>query len=192
MKITKVVTAVFILLTSTLTTTTHAADYIIDTKGAHAAINFKINHVGFSWLTGRFNQFTGNFSYDPKNILASKVNVDIDVSSIDSNHVKRDKHLRSDDFLDTAKFPNAKFVSTTIVPKSDDTFDIIGDLTLHGVTKNITIAASKVGEGEKWGGYRAGFEGTTILRPADFGIDYDLGPKSATLELELLIEGIQQ
>lgn len=170
-----------------------AADYDIDIKGTHAFINFKIQHLGYSWLTGRFNKFGGEFSYDKDNLAASKIKVDIDVTSIDSNHAERDKHLRGGDFLDTAKFPDASFVSTKFVEKSDGTFDIIGDLTLHGTTKSVTINAKKIGEGkDPWGGYRAGFEGTITLRPADFGISYNLGPASATLELELLIEGIKQ
>lgn len=170
-----------------------AADYNIDIKGTHAFINFKIQHLGYSWLTGRFNKFDGEFSYDENNLAASKIKVNIDVTSIDSNHAERDKHLRGDNFLNTAKFPDASFVSTKIVTKSDATFDIVGDLTLHGTTKSITINAKKIGEGkDPWGGYRAGFEGAITLRPADFGINYDLGPASATLELELLIEGIKK
>ena len=74
-----------------------AADYVIDTKGAHAFIQFKIAHLGYSWLLGRFNTFSGEFSYDENNPAASRVKVDIDVASLDSNHAERDKHLRGDD-----------------------------------------------------------------------------------------------
>ena len=83
----------------------YAADYVIDTKGAHAAIEFRMSHLGYSWLTGRFNTFEGEFSYDEKNPNASKIEVRIDTTSLDSNHAERDKHLRSGDFLDTGKFP---------------------------------------------------------------------------------------
>ena len=89
-----------------------AADYVIDTKGGHASINFKIPHLGFSWLTGRFDTFSGTFTYDDKKPEASKVSVEIDTTSLNSNHAERDKHLRSADFLDAAKFPKATFVST--------------------------------------------------------------------------------
>ncbi|MEX1058282.1 MAG: YceI family protein, partial [Natronospirillum sp.] len=118
-----------------------AADYVIDTEGAHAFINFKIQHLGYSWLTGRFNDFEGKFSYDAEDVEASKITVTIDTSSIDSNHAERDKHLRSDDFLDTKKFGEAKFVSKRIenVEDNGEEFDVVGDLTLHGVTKEITI-----------------------------------------------------
>lgn len=76
----------------------NAADYVIDTKGAHASINFKVNHLGYSYIKGRFNKFDGEFSYDPANIAASSVVVNVDTRSLDSNHAERDKHIRSADF----------------------------------------------------------------------------------------------
>lgn len=170
-----------------------AADYKIDTEGAHASINFKIPHLGYSWLLGGFNKFEGNFSYDPDNLSAAKVEVVIDTTSIDSNHAERDKHLRSKDFLDTDKFGQAKFVSTKVTDQGDGSFLIDGDLTLHGVTKAITIDASKVGEGtDPWGGYRAGFAGTAELRLKDFGIPEKLGPASTVVTLDLHVEGVRQ
>lgn len=173
----------------------YAADYVIDTKGAHASINFKIQHLGYSWLTGRFNNFSGNFSYDSADVSASKISVKIDTTSIDSNHAERDKHLRGGDFLDVAKFPEASFVSKRIADIDDggEEFDLVGDLTLHGVTKEVTIEVEKVGEGsDPWGGYRVGFEGEVDIRLKDFGIDYNLGPASQTVTLELHVEGIRQ
>ena len=170
-----------------------AAEYVIDKKGAHAFINFKIKHLGYSWLTGRFDDFSGNFSYDEKDASASKVNVDIVMNSFNSNHQKRDDHIRSADFLDVAKFPSAKFVSTKIVDKGNNKLEVVGDLTLHGVTKSITIDAEKIGEGDDpWGGYRAGFSGTTTLLLTDYNIPDRLGPASRNLILELHIEGIKQ
>lgn len=183
-----------ILGTAALASLPAVADkYVIDTEGAHASINFEINHLGYSWLVGRFNEFSGDFTYDPKDVAASKVNVTINTNSVDSNHAERDKHLRSDDFLNVAKFPTATFVSTKIVPDDDDEFDIVGDLTLNGVTKSITLEVDKVGEGkDPWGGHRLGFEGETELRLKDFNIKQDLGPASQTVKLKLHIEGIRQ
>jgi polyisoprenoid-binding protein YceI len=170
-----------------------AADYAIDTKGAHASINFRIPHLGFSWLVGRFDTFSGTFSYDDKNPAAAKISVEIDTASINSNHAERDKHLRSDDFLDVAKFPKATFVSTSVTPKGDGRAEITGDLTLRGVTKPVTIEAEYVGGGDDpWGGYRQGFAGTTKLVLADFGITKDLGPAAKEVELDLHVEGIRK
>jgi polyisoprenoid-binding protein YceI len=169
-----------------------AADYAIDTKGAHASINFRIKHLGFSWLTGRFDQFSGTFSYDEKAPEASKVSVEIDTASVNSNHAERDKHLRGGDFLDVAQFPKATFVSKSVKAAGEGKATITGDFTLHGVTKEITIDAEVVGGGaDPWGGQRAGFAGTTTLTLADYGITKHLGP-AKEVELTLNVEGVQK
>ena len=125
-----------------------AAEYVIDSQGAHAAVEFKIQHLGISWLNGRFNNFEGTFNYDEADPAASKVTVEIDAESVDSNHAERDKHLRSKDFLDVSEYPMAKFVSTSFEQGSDNTATMVGDLTLHGVTKPVTLAVTKMGEGD--------------------------------------------
>ncbi|WP_408022357.1 YceI family protein [Spiribacter insolitus] len=170
-----------------------AADYVIDTDGAHASIQFRISHLGYSWLKGRFNDFSGEFQYDAANPGDSEIVVNIDTASIDSNHAERDKHLRSADFLDVEQYPEASFVSTDYVPNGDGTATLEGEFTLHGVTRPISIDVEKIGEGEDpWGGYRVGFSGETEFALADYGIDYNLGPASETVYLELEVEGIRQ
>ncbi|MCY4045625.1 MAG: YceI family protein [Cellvibrionales bacterium] len=170
-----------------------AASYVIDTQGAHAFINFKIQHLGYSWLTGRFNTFEGSFDYDAKAPEKSKIEVLIQTNSIDSNHAERDKHLKGKGFLDVHKYPTAKFVSTKYTPKDTETGTLTGEFTLHGITKTIKIDVKKIGEGaDPWGGYRVGFEGTTRIKLTDYGITYNLGPKSTHVDLELLIEGIRK
>jgi polyisoprenoid-binding protein YceI len=170
-----------------------AADFVMDTKKAHAFIQFKISHLGYSWLLGRFNTFSGEFSYDEQNPAASTARVDIDVSSIDSNHAERDKHLRSDDFLDTDKFPRASFVSTGFKDTGAGTAELMGNLTLKGVTRPLTISVRHIGHGnDPWGGYRHGFEGVTSFKLTDFGIMKNLGPASQTVQLYMSIEGIRK
>ena len=170
-----------------------ADNYKVDVKGAHAFIQFKIKHLGYSWLTGRFNTFDGQFSYDEKKPSAAKVTIDIDTASIDSNHAERDKHLRGKDFLNVSKFPKATFVSTSFKNLDGGKAELKGELTLHGVTKMITIDVDHVGHGkDPWGGYRRGLAGTTTLKLKDFGIDYNLGPASTEVELSFGIEGIRQ
>lgn len=181
------------LLAGSFLSTVNAADYVIDSKGAHASINFKIQHLGYSWLVGRFDKFEGTFSYDAANISASKIEVNIDTSSVNSNHAERDKHLRSDDFLDVSAFANAKFISKTVTDKGDGKLAIAGTLSLHGVSKDIVIDAQMIGEGkDPWGGYRLGFSGTTTIALTDFAIKMNLGPASNNVELSLHIEGIRQ
>lgn len=170
-----------------------ADDYIIDTKGAHASIKFRVQHLGYSWLYGRFNEFSGKFSYDDKHPEKSSVEVTIKTNSVDSNHAERDKHLRSDDFLHVDKYPEAKFISTSFNQGQDGTAVLKGNLTLHGVTKPLEIDVEFIGAGDDpWGGYRSGFEGKTSFAMADFGIVKDLGPKSKDVEMILSLEGIKQ
>jgi polyisoprenoid-binding protein YceI len=177
-----------------LSGTAEAADYVIDNKGNHAAVGFRIKHLGFSWLSGRFDKFSGTFSFDKAKPEASKVKVEIDTTSLNSNHAERDKHLKSADFIDAGKFPKASFESTAVKPAGDGKATVVGNLTLHGVTKEIAIEAEQVGEGDDpWGGYRSGFTGTTTLKLADFGIDTaKLGPSAAEVLLTLDIEGVKQ
>lgn len=177
----------------TLTSIANAADYVVDYKGAHASINFKIKHLGYSWLTGRFDKFSGSFSYDAKDVSSAKIEVLVDTTSLNSNHAERDKHVRSDDFLDANKFGSAKFVSTSINDLGNGKLAIKGVLTLHGVSKDIIIDAVKIGEGkDPWGGYRVGFSGTTTIGLTDFGIPAKLGPASTHVDLELHIEGVRK
>jgi polyisoprenoid-binding protein YceI len=168
-----------------------AADYKLD--DAHSFIQFRIQHLGFSWLYGRFNTLDGSFSYDEKSTDKAKVKVDIDVASIDSNHAERDKHLRGDDFFAVKKYPKATFISTAYQQTGKDTGRLTGNLTLRGVTRPITIEVSEMGAGDDpWGGFRRGFYGTTAITLAEFGIEFDLGPFARTAELMLSIEGIRQ
>ena len=170
-----------------------ADDYVIDTKGAHASIKFRVQHLGYSWLYGRFNEFGGTFSYDEKQPEKASVAVTIKTSSVDSNHAERDKHLRSHDFLHVDKYPEAKFISTEYTQDSNGKGVLKGNLTLNGVTKPVKIDVQFIGAGkDPWGGYRAGFEGTTSFAMADFGIMKDLGPKSKDVEMILSVEGIKQ
>lgn len=172
--------------------TANAAEYKVDKAGAHAFINFKIKHLGYSWLTGRFNDFDGQFSYDKSKPNESKIDIVINTASIDSNHAERDKHLRGKDFLNVKKFPQATFESTKYEQLNDKEAKLTGLLELNGVKRTITFPVEKIGEGQDpWGGYRIGFSGETSLKLKDFGIDYNLGPASTHVTLELHIEGIR-
>jgi polyisoprenoid-binding protein YceI len=170
-----------------------AEDYLIDTKNAHAFIQFRIQHLGYSWLYGRFNDFSGRFSYDEKDPSAASVDVTINTASVDSNHAERDKHLRGKDFLDVERYPQARFLSTGFTPKGGSKAVLEGKLTLHGISKPVSIDVDLIGHGpDPWGGYRRGFSGSTRLTLADFGIVRDLGPASQQVELTLSVEGIRQ
>ncbi len=175
-----------------------AADYTIDKEGQHAFVDFKISHLGYSYITGTFRDFDGSFSFDAAKPEDAKINVTLKPASLFSNHAERDKHVSSGDFLNVAKFPEATFVSTSVKPtgKNADgklTADVTGDLTLLGVTKSVVIKSTFLGEGkDPWGGYRAGFEGSTTINRMDFGKMMDLGPQSNAVELYFTFEGVRK
>ncbi|SDM64860.1 Polyisoprenoid-binding protein YceI [Franzmannia pantelleriensis] len=171
-----------------------ADDYVIDIEGQHAFVQFKINHLGYSYILGSFRDFSGEFSYDPDDLDASSVSLDVDVTSLDTNHAERDRHILSDDFLDADQYPEASFVSTGFEPGDDGEGVLSGELTLKGETREIEMPVTLMGEGEDpWGAYRAGFEGSTMLTLEDYGIDMSDFPESMhELELYVTFEGIRQ
>ncbi len=182
-----------LLLSSAALADKPGGTYQFDKKGAHQFVMFKISHLGYSWLYGRFNDFNGTFTVDADNPENSSVEATIQVASLDSNHAERDKHLRGDDFLDVDEYPTATFKSTKIEKTGEKTAKITGDFTLHGVTKPVTLDAKLLGYGDDpWGGYRMGLEASTTLKLADFGITYDLGPASETVDIIISVEGIRQ
>lgn len=166
----------------------YAADYIIDIKGAHASINFRVSHIGYSFVTGRFDKFSGAFSFDENNPGKASIKVDIDPASVNTNHAARDKHIRNADFLDVEKFPTASFESTS--------FDVTGkkavmhgNLTLRGVTRPIDIDVEHIGMGkDPWGGFRSGFVGSTVLKMADYGFKKNYGE----IAMDFVVEGIRK
>ncbi|MEB0076798.1 YceI family protein [Pseudomonas sp. CCI3.2] len=174
-----------------------AADYKVDKEGQHAFINFKISHLGYSFIYGTFKDWDGTFSFDAAKPEDSKISISLKTASVFTNQAERDKHISSADFLDVAKYPEAKFVSTSVKTTGKDadgkvTADVTGDLTLHGVTKSVVVKATFLGEGkDPWGGYRAGFAGTTTINRSDFGKMMNLGPASESMELIISFEGIQ-
>ncbi len=183
-----------VLLGSLFLTAPTIADYYrIDTLGGHASVNFKIKHLGYSWLTGRFDKFAGTFTYDEKVPENSKISMTVKTKSLDSNHALRDNHLRGKKYLNVRKYPEARFVSDIFTPINATTAKLKGKLSLHGVTKDITTTITKIGGGEDpWGGYRQGFETHFNIRLRDYGIQHSLGPASEELQLSIYLEGVKE
>ena len=169
-----------------------AADYVVDKEGQHAFVDFKISHLGYSYITGTFKDIDGKFSFDAAKPEDSKIEFNVNTASVFTNHAERDKHIASADFLNASKFGKATFVSTSVKSTGANTADVTGDLTLLGVTKPVVVKATFLGEGkDPWGGYRAGFEGTTNIKRSDFGKQKDLGPSSDAVELYVTFEGVK-
>jgi len=184
----KNITFLAILLTASISTA-FADDYVIDGTGAgmHSSISFKASHMGISSLWGRFNNITGNMSYDADNISASTIAVNIDPASIDTNHEARDTHLRTSDYLNVEEQPSASFTSTSVEDLGNGRVKIDGTFNLHGITKDISFEAVRTGEGETpFGDYRVGFEGEMMLDTSEYGIN------GGMISLVLAIEGVRQ
>lgn len=169
--------------------------YVIDTKGMHAFVTFKVKHLGYSWLEGRFNRFSGDFDFDATKPANNRVKVEIDVASIDTNHAERDKHLRGERFFDVKKYPKATFASTGWEDLGNGKATLNGRFTLRGVTRDIRIDVNQVGAGkDPWGGYRRGFVGATTLHLSDYSMKegHVLGPAAEDIQLWLSVEGVRQ
>lgn len=138
----------------------------------HTAITFKVRHF-FSKVPGRFSKFTGTLMIDEKNFANSSVKIEIDATSIDTNDEARDRHLRSDAFFDVENHPTITFVSTRIRPRGDTKLFIDGDLTIRGITKQVTLEAEVLGFGEMYSVRRGAFEATTTINRKDFKVSWN-------------------
>jgi len=146
-----------------------AGEYVID--GAHSHVMFKIKHMTISSVTGRFEKFKGSFTFDPKHVEQSTGNVTIDVNSVNTDVADRDKHLKSPEFFDVAKYPEMIFKSTKVIVKDKNHFQLKGNLTLHGVTRAITLNVEYGGTAvDPWGNTRVAFSATGKLNRKDYGL----------------------
>ena len=150
-----------------------AAGEIYRIDPVHTWVLFRIQHLGISYAYGRFRDVSGTLDLDEAAPERSSMRVEIGVDSIDTDNEKRDRHLRSADFFDASKFPRITFRSTALRKVEDQTFDVTGNLSMHGVTKPATLRMKLTGVArpDPWGDHRAGFEGTTTIRRSDFNMN---------------------
>ncbi len=149
-----------------------AADYTIDP--VHSSINFKVKHLSISYVMGKFSKFSGTVKFDPKNVAASKVKVTIDPASVDTGEPLRDKDLRSDNFFEVEDYPTATFVSTKVTDMKDNQFQIMGNLTLHGITKPVTLDATYGGTMTDAQGRHVAFEASTEINRQDYDVSFNV------------------
>ena len=153
-----------------MATTTATRTYKIDKS--HSEAIFQVRHL-VTKVRGRFTDFEGAIEYNDANPEASTVNFSAKTASIDTAEADRDKHLRSADFFDVEKYPELTFRSKKI-SKRGDGYDVTGDLTIHGVTKEVTLPVAHMGKAkDPWGGDRLGFEAETTLNRKDFGLNWN-------------------
>ena len=157
-----------------LAASTLLAGDIYKVDKAHSMTTFKVRHL-ISKVTGRFSDVDGTINFDRTTPQNSTVEFTIKAASIDTDNDSRDKHLRSADFFEVEKYPTITFKSTKIAPSATkDVYNVTGNLTMHGVTRQITLPVTFLGFGkDPWGNERAGFEMETTLNRKDYGINWN-------------------
>jgi polyisoprenoid-binding protein YceI len=158
---------------STATTAPTAASYTIDP--AHSSVGFKIRHFMIAYIRGGFAGVTGDVVFDPSNPANTKINASVDVNTLHTHDPRRDAHVKGGEFLDTEKFPAMTFVSKKVTADGKNEWTVVGDLTLHGVTKEVTLDVESAGVESKdpWGNLRTGASAETTIKRADFGLAFN-------------------
>ena len=158
---------------STATTAPTAIAYTIDP--AHSGAGFKIRHLMVAYIRGGFGGVTGDVILDPTNPANTKIKASINTTTLHTQDEKRDAHVKGADFLETDKYPTITFVSKKVTPDGKDRWKIVGDLTLHGVTKEATLDVESAGVEAKdpWGNLRTGAEATAVIRRSDYGLKFN-------------------
>ena len=180
-------------MSATLSTDTSlTGDYGVD--ASHSHVGFTARHAMVTKVRGSFNDFEASGHLDVEDPSKSKVEVTIDVSSIDTRSEDRDQHLRSDDFFDVESYPRITFASTSVERPEEGLYRVTGDLTIKDTTKPVTIDFTTTGSAEDpWGNTRVGFEGSTQVDRTDWGLTWNtkldkggvLVSEKVTLEFEI-------
>jgi polyisoprenoid-binding protein YceI len=167
-----------------------ADEYAVD--GAHAAAVFRVSHIGLSWTYGRFKDLTGTFAVDARNPAAARFDLSARVDSVDTDNAKRDEHLKSPDFFAAKQFPTISFKSTSAKPVEGG-YELAGELTLHGVTKPVTVVfkGGRTAEFPK-GVQRTGFVGEFTIKRSDFGMTKMLEGVGDEINVQLSFEGTKK
>lgn len=162
--------ALFVLAIPVLT---YTATWQMDPD--HSSFQFKIRHLTVSNVKGDFNKSRGVVTIDDQNITNLKVEVFIDAASVNTGHAQRDEHLRGPDFFDVTKYPTITFVSKKVIKADTDRLKVVGDLTIHGVTREITVDVEGPTPEVKdpWGNFRRGATATTKINRRDFGLAWN-------------------
>jgi len=158
----------------------------------HSAVLFRIKHLNVSHCHGRFNDISGTVTFDPASPEASSFAVKLDADSVDTNNAKRDKHLKSPDFFNAKEFKTINFTSSKVKKTGDNKLEVMGELTLHGVTKPLTATFDLVGSSEGGEhGRRVGFDTEFIIKRSEFGITSYLDTLSDEVRISVSLEAIE-
>ena len=164
--------------------------YTIDND--HTSVVFAVSHFGLSYTYGRFNKVEGTFALDGAELAKSGFSFTIKAGSIDTNNAERDTHLCSPDFFNTQQFPEIKFVTKSFT-KVDDQYEVIGELTMLGETRPLTLPLRLVGIGKgPFGKQRAGYFTKFTINRSEFGMDKMAGQVGDKIAVTFSFEGIKQ
>jgi polyisoprenoid-binding protein YceI len=159
----------------------------------HSMVLWRVKHFGVGYIHGRFNEASGIFTWDEANPAASSLDVQLKADSLDSGNPKRDQHLKGPDFFNVKEYPVISFKSTRIRQLDAHSYEVTGDLTLHGATQPVTAKLEHVGSGkDPFGMYRTGFEATFTLKRSDFGMKAMLQGIGDEVRVTAAFEGIRQ
>ena len=159
----------------------------------HSSVLFRVKHFDIGYIYGRFNQFSGTFAFDDKNPADCKLEMEIKIDSIDSANSDRDKHLKGPDFFSAKEFPTMSFKATSMKASDAKNFEVTGDLTIHGVTKQVTVKLERIGttKDPRSGKPRTGWETTFTIKRSDFGMKYGVPAIGDEVRVIVAIEGVQ-
>ncbi len=148
---------------------------ILNIDSSHSSIGFSVKHMMITTVRGSFNEFSGTINLDEQNFENSTVEATAQVASLDSRDAKRDEHLRSSEFFAANEYPTLTFRSTRIANVKSDSFDLVGDLTIHGVSKEVTFKATREGAGvSPWGVKVYAFSAEAKINRKDFGLSWNV------------------
>lgn len=167
-----------------------ADTYTID--AGHSGALFRIVHLGVAPFWGRFNQISGEYTLDLEDAANCSISVTIPADSVDSNSGDRDNHIKSPDFFNVKEFPEIVFESTKISGGEGGKYRVVGNLTFHGVTKEVTAEAELVGQADTPRGAKSGFEATLTIDRNDFDVKTYPGALGDEVRLVLFVEGAKQ
>lgn len=169
-----------------------AAD-TFEVDAVHSGVNFTITHLKVSRFHGRFNELAGKVVFDPADPTKSAVEITVKAASVDTGNAARDKHLRSQDFFSSEEFPEITFKGAGVKAAGENSFEVKGTLTFHGVSKEITVVVEHVATGPGMKGEtRAGFEARFTIKRSEYGMDYSMGALGDDVSVVVWVEGVKK
>lgn len=175
------------LIASSLALVSAASAAPFEVDSTHSNVVFKVGHMGVANMFGMFHAPTGRYEFDWSNPTASKLEITVKTELVDTGNDRRDNHLRSPDFFNSKQFPEITFKGTSFEKAGDKSLKVVGDLTMLGVTKPVTVTVVHTGEGETKQGFKSGFEASFTIKRSEFGMTGYLEGNALSDEISLMV-----